>query len=598
MTTPDFKPALPITYFFRYFKPYTPLIILTFVFLIAARIAATYDPLILKQIIDAITTGEAIDAVIPLLWTYFTIKAVAILFEFLRDYVYSPVMMGATRDIEQAVFNHLLKLPVSYHADQRAGAASRALSRGSRAIGFVLDFGVSQILPPIFELIFVTILLFKLYSWHYGLITLVTIFIYTWFTIWSTEKRSKLRFEANKQDDQAGGILVDAIANMDTVKFFNNESSMFGQFKNLKTLWNELMIRNNRLFALIFGIQGLILLTGLGAITYLAISQAVIGVMTVGDLVLVTTYLVRLSGPITTLGFVYGQFKNSFADLDAMGTILAQEPTILEPAEPTSIEKPTGKLEFDHVSFNYPTRAKTLEDVNFTIEAGQRIAFVGPSGSGKSTLARLIFRLYEVKQGAIRLDGVNVNDLSGETRKQLMSIVTQEPTLFNDSIAANIRFGKADATEAEIKKVAAIAGIDKFIEKLPEKYNTMVGERGIKLSGGEKQRVAIARALIKDPKIIIFDEATSNLDSRTEKAIQDALSGAAQGRTALTIAHRLSTITDSDRIYVLDAGTIKEQGTHAELLKLGGLYATLWEIQSKNPDLSPTEELVAANLVD
>ncbi|TSC66204.1 MAG: ATP-binding cassette, subfamily B, bacterial, partial [Candidatus Berkelbacteria bacterium Gr01-1014_85] len=221
-----------------------------------------------------------------------------------------------------------------------------------------------------------------------------------------------------------------------------------------------------------------------------------------------------------------------------------------------------------------------------------------PTGSGKSTLARLIFRLYEVKQGAIRLDGVNVNDLSGETRKQLMSIVTQEPTLFNDSIAANIRFGKADATEAEIKKVAAIAGIDKFIEKLPEKYNTMVGERGIKLSGGEKQRVAIARALIKDPKIIIFDEATSNLDSRTEKAIQDALSGAAQGRTALTIAHRLSTITDSDRIYVLDAGTIKEQGTHAELLKLGGLYATLWEIQSKNPDLSPTEELVAANLVD
>lgn len=576
------KPSL--LSFFNFFKPYTGAVVLTFVFLIIARLASTYDPVLLKQIIDAVSAKQPLSALLGILTLYFAVRFVSIVGELLRDYVYSPVQMGVSKDIELKVFDHLLKLPVSYHADQRAGNASRALARGSRAIGFVLDFSVSQILPPMFELVFVSILLFNLYSWHFGVITLTTIFFYTWFTIWGTEKRSKYRYEGNAKDDAASGILVDSIANIDTVKFFNNERLMFKNFLNIKGDWEHLMTRNNRLFALVFSVQGVILLIGLGMILTLAVRQAAEGIMTVGDLVLVSTYIVRLSIPITTLGFVYGQYKNSFADLDAMATILNQDIDIKEPTKPIDIEKPKGKIEFKNVVFNYPGREKTIENLSFTIKPGQKVAFVGPSGSGKSTIARLIFRLYEIKNGDILIDGVDIKKLSGATRHKLLSIVTQEPTLFNDSIADNIRFGNPNATIEQVKEAASIAGIDQFIEGLPQQYDTLVGERGIKLSGGEKQRVAIARALIRDPKIIIFDEATSNLDSRTEKAIQSALKSAASGRTALTIAHRLSTIVDSDTIYVLDKGEIKEHGTHRELLAKKGLYAKLWDIQSKQPD--------------
>jgi ATP-binding cassette subfamily B protein len=346
----------------------------------------------------------------------------------------------------------------------------------------------------------------------------------------------------------------------------------------------RLMVRNNRLFALIYSGQGFILLVGLGLILVLAVRQSASGIITVGDLVLLSTYIVRLSGPITTLGFVYGQFKNSFTDLDAMGTILAQSATIAEPKQPIAIEEPKGDIQFKGVNFHYPSRVRTIENLTLRIKSGQKVAFVGPSGSGKSTIARLLFRLYDVNQGEILIDNVNIKQIDGPTRHRILSIVTQEPTLFNDSIADNIRFGNPMATDEQISEAARTAGIEQFIVGLPEQYHTLVGERGIKLSGGEKQRVAIARALIRDPKIIIFDEATSNLDSRTEKAIQDALKNAAQGRTAITIAHRLSTIVNSDVIYVLDHGQIKEKGTHQELLQKNGIYAHLWEIQSKNPD--------------
>ncbi len=578
------KHSIPLTYFFRYFRPYLTMVILTFVFLIGARVALTFDPLILKKIIDAVSTKSPLGVAASLLLLYFGLRLISNLLEFLRDYVYSPVMMGVSRDIEMAVFDHLLKLPVSYHADQRAGNASRALARGSRAIGFVLDFSISQILPPMFELLFVTILLLKLYSWQFGVVTLGTIVFYAWFTIWSTEKRTKFRFQGNAKDDNASGVLVDSIANIDTVKFFNNEQLMFDMFAKLKEEWLKLMVKNNRLFAAVYSGQGVILLIGLGFILTLAVKQAILGTMTVGDLVLVSTYIVRLSGPITTLGFVYGQFKNSFADLDTMARILNQDIEVKEPKQPVAIDKPNGNIVFDQVNFNYVGRVKTIHNLSFKVKSGEKIAFVGPSGSGKSTIARLLFRLYDINSGKILIDGVDVTKLDGATRKKILSIVTQEPTLFNDSIADNIRFGNPEATDEQVKEAATTAGIADFIEGLPDKYQTLVGERGIKLSGGEKQRVAIARALIRDPKIIIFDEATSNLDSRTEKAIQEALANAASGRTALTIAHRLSTITSSDMIYVLDKGEIKEQGTHQELLAKDDLYAKLWAIQSKNPD--------------
>lgn len=572
----------PLTYFLRFFKPYSWPLAATFTFLIGSRLATTYDPVILRDIIDGVTQHSPFEIIVQLLFVYFGLRLVSIVFELIRDYIYSPAMMGVSRDIEMAVFDQLLKLPVSYHADQRAGNASRALARGSRAIGFVLDFSVAQILPPMVELLFVTILLLRLYSPAFGLITLGTVIVYTWFTIWSTEKRTKYRFQGNLKDDAASGVLVDSISNIDTVKFFNNEKLQFSAFTKIKADWFELMVRNNRLFALIFSMQGVILLIGLGLILYLAIFKAVGGVMTVGDLVLVSTYIVRLSGPITTLGFVYGQFKNSFADLDAMGSIMHQQVTIAEPKKPVDITKPRGDIRLEHVDFAYPGRKITLQDVDFHIKAGTRVAFVGPSGSGKSTIARLLFRLYEVDRGKILIDGVDVKNLSAQTRHKILSIVTQEPTLFNDSIADNIRFGNPEATDEQVSQAAITAGIAQFIEGLPDGYATLVGERGIKLSGGEKQRVAIARALVRDPKIIVFDEATSNLDSRTEKAIQQALQNAASGRTAISIAHRLSTIVDSDVIFVLEHGRIKEKGTHQELLaNKQGLYTRLWNIQSK-----------------
>ncbi len=585
-----------ILYFARFFRPYTGPLVVTFIFLILARVAATFDPVMLKRIIDGVTTHDPVSAIMYTLLLYFGLKLTTIIFELLRDYIYSPVEMAVTRDIETTVFDHLLKLPVSYHANQKAGNASRALARGSRAIGFVLDFSVSQIIPPMFQLVFVTILLLRLYAWQYGVVTLGTVIIYTWFTIWSTEKRSKYRFEGNAKDDAASGIMVDAVSNIDTVKFFNNESVMYKAFDKIKDDWKRLLTRNNRLFALITSGQGLILLSGLGIILVGAVRQAAAGAMTVGDLVLVSTYVVQLSGPITTLGFVYGQFKNSFTDLEAMAGILGQEISIKEPSQPVVLNAPTGDIVFDKVTFRYPGRPQTIDNLSFHVQPGGKVAFVGPSGSGKSTIARLLFRLYDVNQGDILIDGVDVKAIDSATRRHMLSIVTQEPTLFNETIAENIRFGNAEATLDEVRAVAKTAGIDTFIEGLPEKYETLVGERGIKLSGGEKQRVAIARALIRDPKIIIFDEATSNLDSRTEKAIQEALGNAAAGRTAITIAHRLSTIVESDIIYVLDKGQIREKGTHGQLLEKQGLYAKLWEIQSKNPDIpvSAEAELVAA----
>lgn len=583
-----------IFYFVKFFKPYTLSIIAAFLFLISARIAATAEPLYLKRLIDALTTNSALDILSQILIGYFLIRFAGVLFEFLRDYVFSPVVMGVSRDIEVAVFDHLLKLPVSYHADQKSGAAARAIARGSRAITFVLDFSVAQILPPIFELAFVSILLLSLYSWHYGVITLATVAIYAWFTIWSTEKRQKYRIEGNMKDDASSGILVDSVTNMDTVKYFHSERHQFGLFTKIKEEWLRLMVRNNRLFAAIYGLQGIILLIGLGLILILSVRQASAGILTVGDLVLLSTYIVRLSIPITTLGFVYGQFKNSFADLDAMSGILAQEISVKEPLNPVKLNDVVGSVVFQHVSFAYPGRDKIIDDLSFAIEPGQKVAFVGPSGTGKSTLAKLIFRLFDIDKGEVLLSGANVQTLSAEDRKSLLAIVPQEPMLFNDSIANNITFGKPNATRQEVIEAAKAAHIHDFIDSLPDKYDTVVGERGMKISGGQKQRIAIARAVIKNPKVMIFDEATSSLDSKSEQAILKTLNEVAKGRTTIAIAHRLSTIINSDVIYVMQKGKIVEMGKHSELLAKNGTYANLWKLQSQAQNQKNENEPVLA----
>lgn len=576
-------------YLWRCFDGYKAQIVLTMLCLSVARLAATADPLFLKKIIDGLTLKQPLSALMGFIGLYFAMKVTTFIGEFLRDWIFAPVEMGVGRRVSERVFEYLLLLPVSYHAEQKTGALARKIARGSRAITFIQDFFVMNILPVVVELVMVTILLLKLYPGSFGLITLATVVIYTWFTIWSTEKRQIFRLNANKADDEAGGVQVDSVTNIETVKYFNNERLRQNQFHNAITRWYELSVRSNRLFAAISAGQALIILVGLGLILYLGIAQAAAGRLTVGDLVLLSTYVVRLSTPIGVLGFIYRGIKDGFADLDEMGRIFDNEITVQEPQRPTPLPQPRGALSFEDVAFTYKGRERVIEHLDLRIPAGARVAVVGPSGSGKSTLVKLLFRFHDPTAGRVLIDGVDLKELSQDTRREVFAIVPQEPVLFNDTIAANIRFGKPDATLAEIEDACRLANIHDFIATLPDQYETVVGERGVKMSGGEKQRVAIARAIIKDPKVLVFDEATSNLDTHSERIIQDSLERLAAGRTTLVIAHRLSTIVDSDVIYVLQSGHIAEAGTHAELLEHGGLYAHLWSLQAST-ELERAEE--------
>ncbi|MEI6477780.1 MAG: ABC transporter transmembrane domain-containing protein [bacterium] len=578
-TSPKKQKSVSIWYLTRFMRPYLGLIILTLVFLLADTVAAGLQPFWLKKLIDLISKGTTLQAVSGILITYFAFKGVSAVFEVLRDVVFAPAEMGIARSVSDQLFTQLVTLPVGYHHEQRLGATSRKITRGGRAISFILDFLVINILPTIFQLLFVTALLFKLYAPVYAIVTFITIVGYTVFTIWATEKRQKFRVAANEADDEVSSIEVDTLSNIDTVKYFNNERQQNALYQPAIQNRYRLSVASNQLFAVISGVQGLILLAGLSLILYLGVRQNIQGEMTIGDLVLLTTYVAQLSAPIGVLGFIYRQIKDGLADLDGMARIMQEEITIIEPEHPTSIEKPVGRIEFKDVHFSYPSGREVLKGISLTVEPGQKVAFVGPSGVGKSTIVKLLFRLYETTGGQILVDGVPLEELSKDSRRDIFAIVPQEPVLFNASIAENIRFGKPDATMAEVEAAAKLANAHSFISHFDKGYETIVGERGVKLSGGEKQRVAIARSVVRDPKVLVFDEATSALDTHSEQIIQQSLDRVAEGRTTLAVAHRLSTIADADVIFVLKEGKIVEQGTHEQLLAKKGLFSQLWQLQ-------------------
>jgi ABC-type transport system involved in Fe-S cluster assembly fused permease/ATPase subunit len=573
-----------IWYLSKYLKPFGGIILITLVLLIAGRVFAAITPIWLKKIIDAITAGHGFDVLLPIIVVYFGLALARILFDLLRDVIFAPAVQGMSRTLSTHLYSHLLDLQVAYHHEQKIGALGRRIARGSRSISLMFDLLTTAVLPTFIQLLIVTGILLKLYSPIYAGITFATVVIYTIFTIWATDRRQIFRVAANHAEDEVAAMEVDTLVNIDTIKYFNNEPKQKEKYGPAISKWYKLTVSSNRLFSVVGAGQSLILLLGMGSILVLAIRQTLDHTLTIGDLVLLTTYVVELSAPIDTLGFIYRQLRDNITDLQGMAKIMAEPVTVSEPAEPKTLSNPQGAVDFNHVGFHYASNRTVFEDINLHIEAGQKVAFVGPSGVGKSTIVKLLFRFFDPTKGEVLIDGVPLPQLGKQTRHDLFAIVPQEPALFNTTIAENIRFGKPEATDAEVEEAAKLASIHDLITSLPEKYETLVGERGVKLSGGEKQRVAIARAIIRNPKVLVFDEATSSLDSNSEKEIQKSLEQVAQGRTTIAVAHRLSTIANSDRIYVLNKGAVAEQGTHAELLKLNGLYAMLWKTQAQHSD--------------
>ncbi|MDH5219458.1 MAG: ABC transporter ATP-binding protein/permease, partial [Gammaproteobacteria bacterium] len=479
------------------------------------------------------------------------------------------------------VFRHLHSLSLRFHLERQTGGISRDIERGTRGISFLMNFMLFNILPTLAEIGMVTLILFIKYDAWFALITLGTIVTYIVWTIVATEKRIQIRRVMNEFDSTANTRAIDSLLNYETVKYFNNEDFEAQRYDRNMASFEGAAIRNQyALSVLNFG-QGTIIAVGMTLLMIMASQRVVEGTMTLGDLVLVNAFLLQLYLPLGFLGFVYREIKHSLADMEKMFSLLKNNREIQDSPNAKTLEIPHGELRFEQVDFSYDPQRTILHDLSFTIEPGKKLAVVGSSGAGKSTLSRLLFRFYDVNSGCIRIDDQDIREVTQDSLRKSIGIVPQDTVLFNDTIYYNILYAHPETSEAEVHRAAKMAHIHDFIESLPEGYDTLVGERGLKLSGGEKQRVAIARTILKNPRILIFDEATSALDSKSEKAILAALQEISQDHTTLVIAHRLSTIIDADEILVLEHGRIIESGNHGELLEKKGIYANMWALQQE-----------------
>ena len=552
--------------------------------LIAAKLAGVTLPMVLGRAVDALDAdGENMALAVPLalLLGYGALRFASVAFGELRDVLFSRVSERAMRRVALRVFRHLQALDLDFHLGRRTGGLSRDIERGLSGISFLLRFMVFNIVPTLLEIAMVAVILTVSFDWRFAAISMAAVAVFIGFSVWVTEWRTQYVRAANNLDSSANTRAVDALLNYETVKLFGNERWEADKYDEALAHWEKALRQNRSSLAALNAGQAFIVGAAITAMMVLAAADVTDQKLSIGDFVAVNAYMVQLFIPLNFLGFVYREIRRALTDMQRMFGLLDEQPKVADREQAAAMDCDAADIVFEGVQFGYKADRQILHGVDLTIPAGRKLAVVGPSGSGKSTLARLLFRFYDPDRGSIRINGRDIREFSQDSLRRHIGVVPQDTVLFNDSIAYNIAYGRPDASPAEIERVARLAHLDAFIADLPEGYETRVGERGLKLSGGEKQRIAIARALLKDPPIMIFDEATSSLDSGSEQAILTAIREVAAQRTTLVIAHRLSTITDADEIVFLARGAVVERGTHADLLAVDGAYAQLWKLQQR-----------------
>ncbi len=561
-------------------------VVIAIVSLVLAKIVNMLAPLLFGRAVDALS-GQASDLVlggVGLTLAYGVARLMNVGFQQLRDGVFARVGQRALRMLALETFTHIHRLSMRYHITRKTGGLSRIIERGVKGVDFLLRFMLFSVGPLILELLLICLVLLWLLDVRYMAVVLITIAIYVWFTFKVTEWRVRLRREMNEQDTDANQKAIDSLLNFETVKYFGAESREAGRYDQSMEAYEGAAIKTATSLALLNFGQSVIITAGLVLVMVMAAFGVQAGTITVGEFVMVNAYMIQITMPLNFLGTVYREIRQSLVDMGEMFDLLEQPQEVSDKPGAPDLKVTKGAVEFDNVKFGYDPKRPILKGVSLKVRSGENVALVGSSGSGKSTIGRLLFRFYDVVDGAVRIDGQDVRDVTQDSLHDAIGVVPQDTVLFNDSIRYNIAYGRANASEEDIISAARAAQIHDFILSLPEGYDTMVGERGLKLSGGEKQRVGIARTLLKNPPILILDEATSALDSETEASIQGALRLAGEGRTVITIAHRLSTISDADRIVVLENGEVVEEGSHDGLLANQGRYAALWNRQMQEEE--------------
>ncbi|MBL9074028.1 ABC transporter ATP-binding protein/permease [Tabrizicola sp.] len=573
-------------------------VVLALLFLLAAKLVSVSTPYVYKLAVDSLSNEAGTDpraliglGAVGLVVAYGLARLGSVVFGELRDAVFVRVGQRAIRRLAIETFTHIHQLSLRYHITRKTGGLSRIIERGVKGVDFLLRFMLLSIGPLILELTMVAGIFAWVFGWQYAAVVIVTIALYVWFTFTVTEWRVKLRREMNDQDTDANQKAIDSLLNFETVKYFNAETREADRYDGAMRQYESAAVKTGLSLSFLNIGQATLITTGLVIVMAMSALGVQAGQLTVGDFVMVNAYMIQITMPLNFLGTVYREIRQALVDMGEMFALLGQPAEITDAPDAQPLHVTAGEIAFDNVHFAYEPAREILKGVSFTLKPGQKLALVGHSGSGKSTIGRLLFRFYDVTSGAVRIDGQDIREVTQTSLHAQIGVVPQDTVLFNDTIRYNIAYGRADASDAEVIAAAKAARIHDFVMRLPQGYDTTVGERGLKLSGGEKQRVGIARTLLKNPPILILDEATSALDTQTERSIQESLAEMGQGRSVITIAHRLSTIADADQILVLDDGRVIERGTHDELLDLGEVYAAMWQRQvMEEAEFSPPAE--------